>query len=74
MRVLIESHAVPSRNLEPPLTDQQISLLLKARSGFEVVGSDAELILDAHQLVIRAQVSWFDALIAEPETCQGRAG
>jgi hypothetical protein len=24
--------------------------------------------------VIRAQVSWFDALIAEPGNCQGRAG
>jgi len=58
----------------PPLADQQISGLLKALSGFEVVGSDAELILDAHKLVIRAQVSWFDALIAEPGNCQGRAG
>jgi hypothetical protein len=43
MRVLIESHSGPSRNLEPPLTDQQINVLLKALSGFEVVGSDALL-------------------------------
>jgi hypothetical protein len=74
MRVLIESHSGPSRNHEPPLTDQPISGFLKALSGFEVVGSDAELILDAHQLVIRGQLSWFDALIAQPEPCQGRAG
>jgi predicted nucleic acid-binding protein len=72
--VLIESHSGPSRKRKPPLTDQQISGLLKALSGFDVVGSDAELILDAHQLVIRAQLCWFDALIAQPETCQGRAG
>jgi hypothetical protein len=29
---------------EPPLTDQQISVLLKALSGFEVVGTDAQLV------------------------------
>jgi hypothetical protein len=61
MRVLIESHSGPSRQRKPPLTDQPISGLLKALSGFEVVGSDAELILGAHQLVIRKQLCRFDA-------------
>jgi hypothetical protein len=61
MRVLIESHSGPSRNLEPPLTDQQINVLRKALSGFEVVGSDAELILDVHQLMIREQLCRFVA-------------
>jgi hypothetical protein len=42
--VLIESHAVPSRKRKPPLTDQQISALLKALSGFEVVGTEALLV------------------------------
>jgi predicted nucleic acid-binding protein len=32
---------------------------------FEVVGTDANLVLDAHELATREQLSWFDALIAE---------
>jgi predicted nucleic acid-binding protein len=64
-QVLIELRSVASRKLQPPLNDQQISALLQALAGFEVVGSDANLILDAHQLAIREQLSWFDALIAE---------
>jgi len=43
-----------------PITDR-----LRALSGFEVVGTDAHLILVAHQLAIREQLSWFAALIAE---------
>lgn len=64
-QVLIELRSVASRKLQPPLDDQQISALLQALAGFEVVGSDTNLILDAHQLAIREQLSWFDALIAE---------
>ena len=30
-----------------------------------MLGADANLILDAHQLAIREQLSWFDALVAE---------
>ncbi|MFN7898857.1 MAG: hypothetical protein ACK5N0_04200 [Synechococcaceae cyanobacterium] len=56
---------MPSRKHKPPLTDQQISVLLKALGGFEVVGSDAELILAAHQLAILEQLSWVDTLNAE---------
>ena len=33
--------------------------------GFEVVCSDDTLVIDAHQLAGREQLSWFDALIAE---------
>ena len=59
MRVLIESHSGPSRNLEPPLTDQQINVLLKALSGFEVVGSDAELERSRQMSWrIRRQIHW----------------
>lgn len=47
------------------LADQQITALLEALAGFEVVSTDANLILDAHQLAICEQLSWFDALIAE---------
>lgn len=49
MQMLIELRSVASRKLEPPLTDHPINGLLKTRSGFEVVGSDAVLILDVHQ-------------------------
>ena len=64
-QVLIELRSVVSRKLQPPLTDQQMTSLLEALAGFEVVSTDANLILDAHQLAIREQLSWFDALITE---------
>lgn len=64
-QVLIELRSVVSRKLQPPLTDQQMTALLEALAGFEVVSTDANLTLDAHQLAIREQLSWFDALIAE---------
>ena len=46
-----------------PLPDPQIGALLGALSGFEVVGTDSSLVLDAHQLAVAEQLSWFDALI-----------
>ena len=64
-QVLIELSSVVSRKLQSPLTDQQMTALLEALAGFEVVSTDANLILDAQQLAIREQLSWFDALIAE---------
>ena len=64
-QVLIELRSVASRKLQPPLDAQQITALLQALGGFEVVSSDSNLILDAHQLAMREQLSWFDALIAE---------
>jgi len=64
-QVLIELRSVASRKLQPPLSDSQISGLLEALSGFEVVPTDSTLILDAHQLACREHLSWFDALIAE---------
>ena len=56
-QVLVELRSVLSRKLQPPLTDQQMTALLEALAGFEVVSSDANLILDAHQLAIREQLS-----------------
>ena len=64
-QVLIELRSVASRKLQPPLDAAQISGLLEALSGFEVVSTDSNLVLDAHQLAIQEQLSWFDALIAE---------
>jgi len=65
IQVLIELRAVASRKLQPPLSDPQISELLEAMIGFEVAFTDDTLVLDAHQLAGREQLSWFDALIAE---------
>jgi predicted nucleic acid-binding protein len=64
-QVLIELRSVATRTLRPPLSDRQISALLEALSGFEVVHTDSTLVLDAHQLAINEQLSWFDALIVE---------
>jgi len=64
-QVLIELRSVATRKLRPPLSGRQISGLLEALSGFEVVPTDSTLLLDAHQLAISEQLSWFDALIVE---------
>ena len=34
-------------------------------AAFEVVATDANLVLDAHELAQAEQLSWFDALIVE---------
>jgi predicted nucleic acid-binding protein len=64
-QVLIELRAVATRKLQPRLNDPHITEVLEALAGFEVVPTDAHLVLDAHQLAILEQLSWFDALIAE---------
>ncbi|MCX5954318.1 MAG: PIN domain-containing protein [Cyanobacteria bacterium] len=64
-QVLIELRAVVSNKLPPPLGDGEITALLAALAGFEVVSTEVNLVLDAHQLALRHQLSWFDALIAE---------
>ena len=40
-QVLIELRAVSTRKLQPPLSDSQITEVLEALSGFEVVSTDA---------------------------------
>jgi predicted nucleic acid-binding protein len=64
-QVLIELRSVASRKLQPPLAAAEIASMLQALSGFEVVTTDANLVLDTDQLAEREQLSWFDALIAE---------
>jgi len=64
-QVMIELRSVASRKLKPPLGSAQIADLLEALAAFEVVGTDANLVHDAHQLADREGLSWFDALIAE---------
>jgi predicted nucleic acid-binding protein len=72
-QVLIELRAVASRKLQPPLGDGEITALLEAMAGFEVVSTEVNLVLDAHQLALRHQLSWFDALIAEAALRSGCA-
>ncbi len=38
---------------------------LEALEGFDVVSTDAALVLDAHELAAANQIAWFDALILE---------
>jgi predicted nucleic acid-binding protein len=64
-QVLIELRSVATRKLKPALRASQIGALLEALSGFEVVDTNANLVLDAHALAVREQLSWFDALIVE---------
>jgi len=64
-QVLIELRSVLSRKLKPALSHADTRLALDAVSAFEVVGTDANLVLDAHELAVAERISWFDALIVE---------
>ena len=64
-QVLIELRSVVSRKLQPPLGPTQTHDLLEALSGFEVITTDENLVLDADYLAITEHLSWFGALIAE---------
>ena len=64
-QVLIELRSVATKKLQPPLSNSQIQTMLDALSNFEVVATDANLVLDANLLAQRHQLNWFDALIAE---------
>ena len=64
-QVLIELRAVMARKLQPPLSPPECRKALEALAGFEVVQTDAALVLDAHELAVVNQISWFDALILE---------
>ena len=64
-KVLIELRSVASRKLQPPLGITQTHDLLEALSGFEVISTDDNLVLDANHLAITENLSWFDALIAD---------
>ena len=64
-QVLIELRAVVTRKLKPALSFADTRLALDVLAVFEVVGTDANLVLDAHELAQAEQLSWFDALIVE---------
>lgn len=64
-QVLIEVRSVVTRKLAPPLSPADTLATLEALAAFDVVPTDAGLILDAHALASAEQLSWFDALIVE---------
>ena len=64
-QVLIELRAVASAKLKPALSANDTGVALAALSAFEVVATDTNLVLDAHELAVAEQLSWFDALIVE---------
>lgn len=64
-QVLIELRSVLTRKFKPALGHAGTARALAAVASFEVVGADPNLVLDAHELAEREQLSWFDALIVE---------
>jgi predicted nucleic acid-binding protein len=64
-QVLIELRSVLTRKLKPPISQEDTRLALKALASFEVLPTDANMVLDAHELAHAEQLSWFDALLVE---------
>ncbi len=64
-QVLIELRAVLGGKFKPPIPHADIRNALDMLCTLEVVGTDATLVQDAHELAAAEQLSWFDALIAE---------
>lgn len=64
-QVMIELRAVLSRKFKPAWTTSDLRVALQALAAFEVVSTNANLVLDAHELAEAEQLSWFDGLIAE---------
>lgn len=64
-QVLIELRSVLTRKFKPALADDDVRDALDALAQFDVVATHAAMVLDAHELAVAEQLSWFDALIAE---------
>jgi len=63
--ILIELRTVMDHKLQPAMSTMEARKALEALAGFEVVSTDAALVLDAHELAAANQLAWFDALILE---------
>lgn len=72
-QVLIELRSVLTRELKPALSPAEVMRALTAVASFEVIATDQNLVLDAHELAQREQLSWFDALIVEAAIRSGCA-
>jgi len=64
-QVMIELRAVLTHKFKPAWSASDVRIALQALASFEVVTTDTNLVLDAHELALTAQLSWFDSLIAE---------
>lgn len=64
-QVLIEVRSVLTSKLQPALSWQDTRAALEALASLEVVPTNANLVLDAHELARIEQLSCFDALIVE---------
>lgn len=64
-QVLLELRTVVGAKLKPALSANDAGVALAALSASEVVATDTNLVLDAHELAVAEQLSWFDALIVE---------
>lgn len=64
-QVMIELRAVLTGKLKPAFAPRDVAIALAVLAEFEVVGTCAETVLDAHALAETEQLAWFDALIAE---------
>lgn len=64
-QVMIELRAVVTRKFKPALPARDTRTALNALAHFEVVATDANMVLDAHELSGAEQLGWFDALIVE---------
>ena len=64
-QVMIELRAVVTRKFKPALPQEDVRAALTALAMFDVIGTHAEMVLDAHELADIEQLSWFDALIVE---------
>ena len=64
-QVLVEFRAAATRKLLPALTGIQLRESLTALAQFDVFPADTSLVLDANEMAVAHQISWFDALIIE---------
>lgn len=64
-QVMIEFRSVLCCKLKPAFSAADTRLALNALAAFEVVATNANMVMDAHELAVVGQLSWFDALIAE---------
>jgi predicted nucleic acid-binding protein len=69
-QVLIELRAVASRKLQPPLPAAEIATMLEALAGFEVVNTDANLVIDA--LIAEAAIRSRCAVLFSEDFSHGR--
>ncbi|HET8898170.1 MAG TPA: PIN domain-containing protein [Rhodanobacteraceae bacterium] len=64
-QVMIELQSVLTRKLVPAFSPVDTRTALQSLAAFDVQTTSDGMVLDAHELALSEQLSWFDALIAE---------